>query len=102
MKLDADPETVQDELPSAPLLSERERAVLDLERTWWLLHRSKEQLIREQLDLAPSTYYRLLHDLIGRPDALAYDPLTVRRARRARTARRRARFEGKTVSGPPS
>lgn len=84
------------------LLAERERSILEIERSWWLTHRSKEEAIRVELGIAPSTYYRLLHDLIDRDDALAYDPLVVLRARRARSARRRARYQGKTVSSPPN
>jgi hypothetical protein len=39
-----------------------------------------------------------LTDLLDDPDALAYDPLLVRRLRRARDRRRRARVEGRPVS----
>lgn len=82
-------------------LAERERSILEVERAWWLTHRSKEEAIRAELGIAPSTYYRLLHDVIDRPEAFRHDPLVVLRARRARSARRRARYQGKTVSSPP-
>ena len=84
------------------ILAERERAVLTVERSWWLTYRSKETAIRAELAMAPSTYYRLLHDVIDRDSALAYDPLVVLRLRRARRTRRRARSEGRTVSSPPN
>jgi hypothetical protein len=82
-------------------LAERDRAILDLERTWWQLHRSKEEAIRGELGMSPSGYYRLLQQVVASPAAMAYDPLVVRRTRRARAARRRARYEGRTVSSPP-
>jgi hypothetical protein len=82
-------------------LAERDQAILDLERTWWLRHGSKEQAIRTDLGMSPSGYYRLLHLVVTSPAAMAYDPLVVRRTLRARAARRRARYEGKTVSSPP-
>ena len=84
------------------LLAERERAVLSVERSWWLTDRSKETAIRADLAMTPSTAYRLLHDVIDRDRALAYDPLVVLRLRRARRTRRRARNEGRTVSSPPN
>jgi len=84
---------------SAVPLSSRERAILDFERSWWSIPGSKESGIREQLDLSPTRYYQLLGDLLDSPDALAYDPLVVRRLRRIRDRRRRARWEGRPVGG---
>jgi hypothetical protein len=57
--------------------------------------------------MSPSRYYRLLNALLDDHDALAYDPLTVKRAQRARNQRRRVRIEGRragpiTLSPPPS
>jgi hypothetical protein len=83
-------------------LAERDRTILEVERSWWLAFRSKEDAIRAELSIAPSTYYRLLHDLIERDEAFRHDPLVVLRARRARAARRHARHQGKTVSSPPN
>lgn len=80
-------------------LSERDRAVLDLERTWWTLPGSKEQAIRERFGFSAARYYQLLAALVEDPDASAYDPLTVRRVRRMREQRRRARVEGRRA-GP--
>ena len=64
-----------------------------------MLPTSKGVGIREQLDLSPTRYYRLLSALLDDPDAEAYDPLVVRRLRRTRLQRRRARFEGRTTLG---
>jgi hypothetical protein len=81
-------------------LSERDAAILDLERSAWTLPGRKEALVRERLGLSPTTYYKLLGALLDDPDALAHDPLVVRRLRRVRDQRRRARFEGRSADGP--
>jgi hypothetical protein len=72
-------------------LDERSRDVLDFEREAWQLTVTKERAIRERFGFSPSRYHQLLHRIIDRPEALAYDPMVVRRLRRVREARRRAR-----------
>lgn len=76
-------------------LDERSRSVLDFERGVWKLATTKERAIRERFGFSPARYHQLLHRIIDRPEALAYDPMLVRRLRRVREARRRAR----TASG---
>ena len=83
-------------------LSERERSILDFERTWWTEPGPKEVAIRVHFDLSPTRYYQVLHDLLETPEADAYDPLVVRRLRRLRDRRRRARYEGRSAGEPPS
>lgn len=78
-------------------LSDRERAILDFERGWWSRPGSKEGAIREVFGLSPTRYYELLSGLLDSTDALAYEPLVVRRLRRDRDRRRRARYEGPTA-----
>jgi hypothetical protein len=80
-------------------LSERERAILDFERSWWQLEGPKEANIRVTFDLSPSRYRELLNGLAESGAAAAYDPLVIHRLRRQRAERRRARFEGRTA-GP--
>ena len=75
-------------------LNGTDRAILDFERGWWLQPGPKGDAIRSELSMSPSAYYRQLTALIDRPDALAADPLLVRRLRRARTERRRTRHTG--------
>jgi hypothetical protein len=83
----------------APMpLSQRDRAILDFERSWWTSPGSKEAAIRRRLGLSPASYYRLLAALIDDSSAAAYDPLVVRRLRRTRERRRRARFEGRATA----
>jgi len=76
-------------------LDQRSREVLDFEREAWKLTVTKERAIRERFGFSPSRYHQLLHRIIDRPEALAFDPMLVRRLRRVREVRRRAR----TASG---
>jgi hypothetical protein len=78
--------------------SERDRAILDFERSWWAEPGPKVAAIRRRLDLSPTRYYRLLAALVDSPEAAAYDPLVVRRLRRLRSSRRRARLEGRPAT----
>lgn len=82
-------------------LSDRDRAILDFERSWWLEPGPKELAIRARFDLSPTRYYQILHELLESPEAIAYDPLVVRRLRRLRDRRRRARYEGRSAGEPP-
>lgn len=72
-------------------LSERDRRVLAFERQWWRYAGNKEQAIRELFGMSGARYYQVLNALIDRPDALAVDPMLVKRLRRLRTARQQAR-----------
>jgi hypothetical protein len=76
-------------------LSDRERAVIDFEREWWQLDSTKNAGIRERFTISTSSYYRALHVLVERPEALAYDPLTVLRLRKRREQARREKIEGR-------
>ncbi|MEV6754976.1 DUF3263 domain-containing protein [Streptomyces sp. NPDC051214] len=70
-------------------LSERDRAILALERRDWVTGPgAKERAVREQLGLVPVRYYQLLNALLDDPRALAHDPVTVNRLRRVRESRR--------------
>ena len=77
--------------PAAGPLGERDCEILAFERQWWKYAGAKEQAIRELFDMSATRYYQLLNALIDRPEALAHDPMLVKRLRRLRTARRRAR-----------
>jgi hypothetical protein len=70
-------------------LSERDRAILAMERRDWVAGPgAKERAVREQLGLVPVRYYQLLNALLDDPRALAHDPVTVNRLRRVRESRR--------------
>ena len=72
-------------------LSERDLAVLAFERQWWKYAGAKEQAVRDLFDMSATRYYQVLNALIDRPDALAADPMLVKRLRRLRASRQRAR-----------
>jgi hypothetical protein len=72
-------------------LSARDASMLDFERQWWKYAGAKEQAVREQFDMSSTRYYQVLNALIDRPEALAHDPLLVRRLRRLRATRQRQR-----------
>jgi hypothetical protein len=72
-------------------LTQRDRKLLDFERESWKLTVAKERAIRESFGFSPTRYRQLLNAAIDLPEAIAYDPMLVRRLRRVREARRRRR-----------
>ena len=72
-------------------LSLRDADILDFERHWWKSPGAKDQTIRERFDMSPTRYYQVLNALVDRPEALAADPMLVKRLRRLRSARQKAR-----------
>ena len=78
-------------LGGAAGLTERDQRILSFERQWWKYAGAKETAVREQFDMSATRYYQVLNALIDRPEALAIDPLLVRRLRRLRAARQRQR-----------
>jgi hypothetical protein len=76
---------------AAEALTDRDRAILDFERQWWKYAGAKEQAIRDLFDMSATRYYQVLNSLVDRTDALAYDPMLVKRLRRLRSSRQRTR-----------
>jgi len=72
-------------------LSERDHAVLAFERQWWKYPGKKEQAIRELFGMSATRYYQILNRLIESREAMAADPMLIKRLRRARTGRSRTR-----------
>lgn len=81
-------------------LTERDRAIIDFERTWWAEPGPKDEAIRERFALSTTRYYQLLNEVLDTDEALTYDPLVTRRLRRLRDRRRRARYEGRAAQEP--
>ena len=75
-----------------PGLDELARRVLEFERAGSWPGRAKGRAIRERLGITPTRYHQVLVGAIDRPEALAFDPMLVRRLRRLRDARRRTRL----------
>jgi hypothetical protein len=81
-----------EELPGeASGLGRRDREILAFERQWWKYAGAKEQAIKELFDMSATRYYQVLNQLIDTPEALAADPMLVKRLRRLRASRQRQR-----------
>ena len=72
-------------------LSRRDHEMLRFEQLWWRRAGAKETAIRDLFGLPPTRYYQVLNALVDRPEALAADPLLVRRLRRLRSTRQQKR-----------
>jgi hypothetical protein len=72
-------------------LTRREREILTFERQWWRYAGAKEQAIRDLFAMSSTRYYQVLNALIDRTEALAHDPMLVKRLRRLRATRQRQR-----------
>ncbi|MGV9837335.1 DUF3263 domain-containing protein [Nocardia niigatensis] len=72
-------------------LSRCEVDILDFERKWWKYAGAKEEAIRELFDLSPTRYYQVLNAVVDKPEALAADPMLVKRLRRLRASRQKTR-----------
>ena len=77
--------------PTGEVLTDRDQKILEFERQWWKYAGAKEQAVRDLFDMSATRYYQVLNALIDRPEALAFDPMLVKRLRRMRSTRARAR-----------
>lgn len=75
----------------SPRLDERQSRILSFEHQGWRHAGAKEEAIRAEFGLSAARYYQLLNALLDSPDALAADPMLVKRLRRLRDARSSAR-----------
>jgi hypothetical protein len=75
-------------------LTERQRALIEFEGSWWQHDGVHDQMVRARFGCGLDEYYRDLYQLLDHPDALSVDPLVVRRLRRSQERRRRARLDG--------
>lgn len=72
-------------------LTDREREILTFERGRWKYAGAKETAIRELFGFSGHQYHQVLNALLDRPEALAHDPMLVKRLRRLRETRRAQR-----------
>jgi len=77
---------------SPPEFGEREQEILEFERNWWKYSGAKERAIRERFGFSATRYYTLLNGIIDMSEALAYDPILVKRLQRLRAFRQRQRM----------
>lgn len=69
------------------MITERQQAILDFERSYWTLDEPKDVLIRARFQCSVTDYYAELNELLDDPDALDHDELVVRRLQRHRRSR---------------
>ncbi|MGF6882303.1 hypothetical protein ABIA39_002902 [Nocardia sp. GAS34] len=72
-------------------LTRRELEILDFERKWWKYAGAKEDAIRELFGMSATRYYQVLNAVVDKPEAMAADPMLVKRLRRLRASRQKAR-----------
>jgi len=87
------------EIPTEAPLTERQRAIVEFESSWWMEEAARDTLIRARFACSTEEYYQALNELLDHPGALSFDPLVVRRLRRQRERRRRARLDGASGDG---
>lgn len=75
-------------------LDDRDRAIVEFEATWFTLDEPRHEAIRARFSCSVEEYQLEVNRVIDHPDALALDPLVVRRLRRHRERRRRALLDG--------
>ncbi|GEP38909.1 hypothetical protein NPS01_25720 [Nocardioides psychrotolerans] len=72
-------------------LTNQDHAILTFERQWWKFAGAKETAVLDRFGVTSTRYYQRLNWIIDHPDALATEPLVVRRLLRLRDARTSAR-----------
>src|ERR1700757_3272508 len=60
-------------------LTRRGHDILAFERQWWKYAGSKEDASKELFSMSATRYYQVLNALVDRPEALAADPMLVKR-----------------------
>ena len=79
-------------------LGERAVAMVAFEAKWFTLDEDRHDAIRARFACSVEEYNLELNRVIDHPEALAIDPLVVRRLRRQRERRRRARLGGSAAA----
>ncbi|MDO5025105.1 MAG: DUF3263 domain-containing protein [Trueperella sp.] len=73
---------------SAPAgLSELETRILEVERSWWRIAKTRDQAIREHVGITPTRYYLLLSQMLDSPRVWRADPALIGRLRELRDQR---------------
>jgi hypothetical protein len=68
-------------------LTDRERELLDFERTWWRYQGAREDEIRRRFAMTATRHAQVVNALVDRPAAIAYAPDVCRRWRERRSRR---------------
>lgn len=78
-------------------LTDRERAILEFEQSWWLSDTPKDQAVRERFLLTEAEYLETLDALVVSEAAAVECPLLVRRLLRQRDRRRRNQLDRRSA-----
>lgn len=70
------------------MLSDTERAVLDIESQHWRYAATKEEAVRARLDLSAIRYYQVLNSLTESAEAWEYAPQALARVTQIRSRNR--------------
>ncbi|MFR9729453.1 DUF3263 domain-containing protein [Saccharopolyspora sp. MS10] len=68
-------------------MNDVDHAILAFESEFWLRPGSKERVIQERFGISPTRYYQRLNRLLDEPEALARQPVLVKRLLRMRDER---------------
>ncbi|NLI04237.1 MAG: DUF3263 domain-containing protein [Actinomycetaceae bacterium] len=74
-------------MPCQDELSAEERAILEVETSWWTIAATKERAIEQRLGISTTRYYLLLSQLLDDERAWHYDPPLIGRLRDLRDQR---------------
>jgi hypothetical protein len=61
--------------PPMEQLTDNDKALLDLERSWWKCAGAKEQAIRDTVDCSTTRRYQRVNAIIDIPAALEHEPM---------------------------
>lgn len=75
-------------------VNDQQRAILAFERRFYTTASNKENDIRDELGMNPVRYYARLTALLDNPEALAAEPVLIKRLRRIRDSRAALRRAG--------
>ncbi len=81
------------------VITDRQRAILDFERSWWTLDEPRDLAIRARFQCSVDEYRTELHELLDAQGTADIDPLLVRRLQRQRSRRRRERTDTDVGAG---
>ena len=70
------------------MLSDTDRAMIDLAGEFWRHEALREAAMRERFDLTPTRFWQRVNTLIELPEALMHSPIVVNRLRARRAGAR--------------
>lgn len=68
-------------------LTEQEIKILEVEKGWWRLAKTRDQAIREHVGISPMRYYLLLSQMLDTPRVWKAEPALIGRLRELRDRR---------------